>query len=145
MSLLALLVDFPNYSARKVRRLAKQIAILRQVVDQVDEPSVLKGIETDLMEFNLNEAKREAQLNDDLQVPIEPIRMMVEAVTTERVMVVPVELARQALADLTEFVRVHSDIILKGSDLDVKIQRCHGIINGGSFYTDRQVIKTEED
>jgi len=65
MSLITLLADFPNYSARKVRRLAKQLAALEKACD----PSLLpeqRGIAADLMEFNLLQARTEDRLNDDL-------------------------------------------------------------------------------
>jgi hypothetical protein len=57
MSLQRLLSDFPNYSARKVRRLAKQLALL----EKLDHPEA-KGIASDLMEFNLQSAQLEERL-----------------------------------------------------------------------------------
>jgi len=61
MSLVNLLANFPNYSARKVRRLAKQLSYL----ENVNSPEA-KGIGQDLMEYNLLLAQTEAQLNDDV-------------------------------------------------------------------------------
>jgi len=72
MSIIKLLADFPNYSARKVRRLAKQISLVQRLSEMValgQETGVLKGIEADLLEFNLLQAKTEEQLNDDLAHP----------------------------------------------------------------------------
>ena len=72
MSIIKLLADFPNYSARKVRRLAKQISLVQRLSEMValgQETGVLKGIEADLLEFNLLQAKTEDQLNDDLAQP----------------------------------------------------------------------------
>lgn len=72
MSIIKLLADFPNYSARKVRRLAKQISLVQRLSEMAvlgQETGVLKGIEADLLEFNLLQAKTEEQLNDDLAQP----------------------------------------------------------------------------
>lgn len=72
MSIIKLLADFPNYSARKVRRLAKQISLVQRLSEMValgQETGALKGIEQDLLEFNLLQAKTEERLNDDLAQP----------------------------------------------------------------------------
>lgn len=72
MSIIKLLADFPNYSARKVRRLAKQISLVQHLSEMAalgQETGVLKGIEADLLEFNLLQAKTEERLNDDLAHP----------------------------------------------------------------------------
>lgn len=69
MSIITLLVDFPNYSARKVRRLAKQLSLLEELQKAKElgpETGTLKGIASDLMEFNLLQAQREDQMNDDV-------------------------------------------------------------------------------
>jgi hypothetical protein len=73
MSIVTLLVDFPNYSARKVRRLAKQVAFVEQVAEHADEPSVAKGIAADLMEYNLLQARTESTLNDDVPQNMEVV------------------------------------------------------------------------
>lgn len=73
MSIIKLLSDFPNYSARKVRRLAKQISKIQQLAGMVamgEESGLLKGIEADLIEYNLLQAKTEERLNDDLAQPV---------------------------------------------------------------------------
>lgn len=73
MSIIKLLSDFPNYSARKVRRLAKQISLVQRLSEMValgQETGALKGIEADLLEFNLLQAKTEERLNDDLAQPV---------------------------------------------------------------------------
>jgi hypothetical protein len=62
MSLVNLLANFPNYSARKVRRLAKQLSYL----ENVNSPEA-KGIGQDLMEYNLLQATTEARMNDDVK------------------------------------------------------------------------------
>lgn len=70
MSIITLLADFPNYSARKVRRLAKQISLVQRLSEMValgQETGVLKGIEADLIEYNLLQAKTEERLNDDVK------------------------------------------------------------------------------
>lgn len=140
MSLLTLLADFPNYSARKVRRLAKQIAMvqgLQKVADVGEETGILKGIESDLMEFNLLQAKTEAQLNDDVQKPVEAGDVM----TTSRISVTPTEAARKALDEMIQWVRINSDVTVNADGFEKLKSRCHGIINGQSFYTDRTIIQ----
>ena len=71
MSIVTLLADFPNYSARKVRRLAKQISFITSMQNEIGpvEPGIVRGIEQDLIEFNLLQAKTEEQLNDDIMHP----------------------------------------------------------------------------
>ena len=71
MSIMQLLVDFPNYSARKIRRLAKQIAMVEEAEKHVTEPGVAKGIVSDLLEFNLQQARTEARMNDDTPEVVE--------------------------------------------------------------------------
>lgn len=139
MSLIQLLVDFPNYSARRVRRLAKQIAFVQQVADHSDEPNVAKGIEQDLMEYNLLCAQREAQLNDDVSVPIEP--QIHPLPKSKRIHVTPSDAARRAIDEMVSWIRVNTDANLKREDLEHLIAKCHGIIHGQSFYTDRTVIQ----
>ena len=76
MSIVKLLAEFPNYSARKIRRLAKQISLVQRLSEMValgQETGALKGIEADLLEFNLLQAKTEEQLNDDLATPPQPV------------------------------------------------------------------------
>lgn len=63
MSLVKLLTEYPQYSARRVRRLAVQIALLETFASKE-----VKGIVEDLMEFNLLQAKLESQLNDDVKI-----------------------------------------------------------------------------
>ncbi len=72
MSLLKLLAEYPNYSARKVRRLARQLAMIENVAENFsigEETGLLKSISADLMEFNLQQASLESHLNDDIQTP----------------------------------------------------------------------------
>lgn len=139
MSLLTLLVDFPNYSARKVRRLANQIAYLEA---QHKNP-VARGIESDLMEFNLLQAKTEAQLNDDVSLP-GPVAIAVsEERVTERINVTPTDAARKALDEMIQWVRINSDATMNADGFEKLKSRCHGIINGQSFYTDRTFIQAK--
>lgn len=71
MSLLRLLADFPNYSARKVRRLANQLKWLEGSQD----PQA-KNIAADLMDYNMQSAQLEERLNDDVRVEV-PLPNMV--------------------------------------------------------------------
>ena len=157
MSLLTLLVDFPNYSARKVRRLAKQIAMvqgLQKMADVGEETGILKGIESDLMEYNLQEAKRETQLNDDVPAPVpsqEAIlergrqihEIMAEQMITDNICVTPVEAARKAINEMASWMHINMDANLKRDEVEKLMQKCHGIINGQSFYTDRSFIQAK--
>lgn len=142
MSLLTLLVDFPNYSARKVRRLAKQIAMvqgLQKMADVGEESGILKGIESDLMEYNLYQARVESQLNDDAANPT-PVT---EKQVTERINVCPTTAARRALDELASWMGVNTDAPMKRDEVEKLMQKCHGIINGQSFYTDRSFIQAK--
>lgn len=144
MSLLTLLVDFPNYSARKVRRLAKQIAMvqgLQKMADVGEETGILKGIESDLMEYNLHQARVESQLNDDVPNP-DPTPVAEEQVT-ERINVCPTTAARRALDELASWMGINTDAPLKRDEVEKLMQKCHGIINGQSFYTDRSFIQAK--
>lgn len=62
MSLQKLLTDYPNYSARKVRRLAKQLKLLETqvgILNVGEDTGLLKGIMSDLMDYNLQQAQLE--------------------------------------------------------------------------------------
>lgn len=73
MSIIKLLAEFPNYSARKVRRLAKQISLLQDIPMPIGEGSgTVKGIIDDLMDYNLQSAQIESQLNDDISTAPSP-------------------------------------------------------------------------
>ncbi len=61
MSIVKLLADFPNYSARRVRRLAKQLSYLEGIKSR--EAS---DIGADLLDYNLMQARTEQSLNDDV-------------------------------------------------------------------------------
>lgn len=140
MSLLTLLVDFPNYSARKVRRLAKQIAMvqgLQKMADVGEESGILKGIESDLMEYNLHQARVESQLNDDVPNPT-PVS---EGQVTERINVCPTTAARRVMDEYRNWLIQNLDIT--ELDFDRIEAKCHGIINGQSFYTDRSFIQAK--
>lgn len=139
MSLQSLLTDFPNYSARKVRRLAKQLSLLEQIKLPVGEGSgITKGIADDLMEFNLQSARLEEQLGDVKAAELPPV---VEETVTERISVTPHDAAYKALNTLIEYVRVNSDINVKGADFEHVIAKCRGYINGQTFTTDRVRIE----
>jgi polyhydroxyalkanoate synthesis regulator phasin len=60
MSLQILLVKFPAYPARDVRKLARQLAYLGQI-----NSKEAKQIADDLQELHVIKAQYEAQLNDD--------------------------------------------------------------------------------
>lgn len=202
MSIIKLLADFPNYSARKVRRLAVQISILQSIEMPVGRGSgALKGIEDDLLEFNLLQAKAEERLNDDLAQPggvpdtrvkrdwwgmnmtlpdtleeahdwindmlddwkkvannmgfdtfVDP-EVIIDRATrarpsdpdsvTEPVHVCPTITARQAVSECLNWINAHtgpapSHTLMTTQQL---LDKCLGIINGQSFYTDRTVIQ----
>lgn len=60
-TIVKLLADFPNYSARRVRRLAKQLSYLEGIKSR--EAS---DIGADLLDYNLMQARTEQSLNDDV-------------------------------------------------------------------------------
>lgn len=132
MSLLDLLVKFPTYPARRVRRLARQIDLLQTIEPSSTEPLLIKGMVEDLTKFNIEQAKQEARFSEN---PAPRIGSM-------RVNVTPVDEARRALAKLDSWMRVNTDANLKKEELDKLIQSCTGIITGSSFYADRP---TEEE
>lgn len=133
MSLQTLLTDFPNYSARKVRRLANQIAFVEEAgrIGMADPP-VAKGITSDLMEFNLLQAKIESQLNDDVR------RLSPEV--TESVTLTTVEAARRALHEMLEWMRLNTDANLKSQELNELVAKCNGIVYQASFEADQRDI-----
>lgn len=143
MSLLTLLVDFPNYSARKVRRLAKQIAMvqgLQKVADVGEETGILKGIESDLMEYNLHQARVESQLNDDVANPT-PVT---EKQVIESIHVCPTTAARRAVEEVMAYMRDNLAVTEPRIEaLQHLQQKVNGIINGQSFYTDRSFIQAK--
>lgn len=154
MSLIQLLVDFPNYSARRVRRLAKQIAFVQKAGAEFamhEEVGISKGIESDLMEFNLLQAKTEAQLNDDVSMPVllqETVIVTrtkngkgasIEEEEIHRICVTPVDAARRVIDECRNWMFQNIDVT--GLDFDAIEARCHGIINGQSFYTDKKIIQ----
>ena len=153
MSLLTLLAEFPNYSARKVRRLAKQIAIVQRVSEDFamgEETGLLKGIEADLMEYNLQQARAESQLNDDVAIHMTPAEQLKELPPTEseqavseRINVTPTDAAKKAVNELASWVRISTDANLKKDEMERILQRCFGYIHGQSFYTDRTFIQAK--
>lgn len=133
MSLQSLLADFPNYSARKVRRLARQLNSLAKV-DPIVMPES-KGIADDLMEYNLLQAKIEERTAEVAEAPPS------EDEVRERISVTPHDAAMKALNTMLEYVRVNSDINVKGEDFQHVVNKCRGIINGQTFTTDRTYIQ----
>lgn len=133
MSLVQLLTDFPNYSARRIRRLAKQIAFVQQVAAHSDEPNVAKGIEADLVEYNLLCAQRDDASIRKLPESEEPI--------SKRINVTPTDAARRVIDEMVSWIRSNTDANLKREDLEHLIAKCRGIIHGQSFYTDRTIIQ----
>ena len=61
MSLTVLLADYPAYSARKVRKLARQIRYLSGLQTKAAE-DIIK----DLEDYHLKQAQYEQQCNDDV-------------------------------------------------------------------------------
>lgn len=59
MSLQTLLAQYPNFSARRIRRLAIQL----QFLEKLNSPEA-KGIASDLMALTMQAAKTETQLSD---------------------------------------------------------------------------------
>ena len=144
MSLQTLLVDFPNFSARKVRRLANQLATLQRAGKEFamhDEVGILKGVESDLMEYNLQQARMEAQLNDDVREAAPAEKPKHDTISEERICVTPHTAAMKAINEMLEWMRVNTDVNMKKDELDALVNRCRGLVNGQSFYTDRTVIQ----
>src|SRR5690348_3007782 len=106
MSLQTLLVDYPNYPARRIRRLATQLAFVEQATKHVDDPSVGSGIAGDLMKFNLNRAALEDQLNDDVRKPA-PAEPLEQEVTT-RICVTPLAAGIKVINEMLEWMRVNT-------------------------------------
>ena len=144
MSIIKLLADFPNYSARKVRRLAKQISLVQRLSEMValgQETGVLKGIEADLLEFNLLQAKTEEQLNDDVRMPL-VVKDSSEESITDRICVTPFDQAKKVIDEFKRWVIENVDMDhLDPASLETLEARCRGLISGQSFYTDRTIIQ----
>jgi len=138
--IIKLLADFPNYSARKVRRLAKQISLVQHLSEMLtlgQETGALKGIEADLLEFNLLQAKTEERLNDDLAQSVAKI----EESITDRICVTPFDQAKKVIDEFKRWVIENVDMDhLDPASLETLEARCRGLISGQSFYTDRTVI-----
>lgn len=141
MSLQKLLAEHPNYSARKVRRLAKQLATLEKI-DLIAHPDA-KGIGTDLMDFHLLSAKVEDRLADVSQVTSNPFPVSAEHGdrVTDRLSVTPVSAANKAIDVLVEWLRIHTDATLANDALTRVLQQARGHINGQAFTTDRTAIQ----
>lgn len=88
MSLQLLLSQYPNYSARKVRSLAKQLQYL-----SVINSKEAKCIAADLQAYHLQSAQIEQQLNEDA----------VQFGGTEEVLVTPIHEAFEALDYVIKF------------------------------------------
>lgn len=134
MSLLKLLADFPNYSARKVRRLANQLKWL----DGSQDPQA-KNIAADLMDYNMQSAQLEERLNDDVRVEETPL---------ERVHVCPTADALKAIQEMQDWIDMAHTGATKEGELPTSIQlsqRVKGIISGRSFYTDKIVHRNVEE
>lgn len=143
MSIITLLADFPNYSARKVRRLAKQISLVQRLSEMValgQETGALKGIESDLLEFNILQAKTEERLNDDVRMPL-VVKDSSEEKITDRICVAPFDQAKKVIDEFKKWIIENVDIDhLDPASLETLEARCRGLISGQSFYTDRTVI-----
>ncbi len=135
MSLQKLLTDYPNYSARKVRRLARQLSLLEKVEKETVEPLLAKGIMSDLMDYNLQQAQLEEKFAEVGR----------ESLPSDRTLVTPVAQARKAMDEMGRWMHVNTDADLKASELAELKQRCLGLITGSSFYTDRGVTREEQE
>lgn len=135
MSLQSLLADFPNYSARKVRRLARQLNSLAKI-DPIAMPES-KGIADDLMEYNLLQAKLEERMGDIRVAEAPPA----EKHTTERISVTTHMAAMKAINILADFIRIQGDISHDHPDFIKVMERARGYINGQTFTTDRVRIE----
>lgn len=118
MSLQTLLAQYPNFSARRIRRLATQLQFLEGLGS-----SEAKGIATDLMALTMQAAKTEAQLSDVAQDSPEKIRNVVVVPSTEAI---------RAVEDLAQFCNTHSDIRLS-SDFEGRIKHARAIVHDSSF------------
>lgn len=127
MSLVKLLTQYPQFSARKVRRLATQLAYLENI-----NSKEAKGIADDLMEFNLLQAKIETQLNDDVKESVGEAPRTNEV--TERINVTPTAEAIRAIELLAGEGNAFPDVA----------RSAKGIVYGSSFYTDRTIIVSDQ-
>jgi hypothetical protein len=157
MSLTILLADFPNYPAREIRKLAKQIRYLLGL--QSKEGRVIAA---ELEELHVLRAKREAQLNDDVRMvdtrtfhpgDEPPVRLKDGDVTRtashipgdtqviERIRACPVSSAIGGI-DLIE-AQIRMETLPDGvlADLILVCKRAKGMVHGSSFSTDKQYIE----
>ncbi len=125
MSLLRLLADFPNYSARKVRRLANQLKWL----DQNSDPQA-KNIAADLMDYNVQSAQLEERLNDDVKV---------EMTSDPNCRVVSLDVIQPEIEAFILFVKENSDIRLNISWED-RVENLKRTIREKSFDTNSPSI-----
>lgn len=108
MSLQTLLAQYPNFSARRIRRLAIQL----QFLEKLNSPEA-KGIASDLMALTMQAAKTEAQLSDVSQDSPEKIRNVVVVPSTEAIRAVE-ELAadlQRNTGTLTSAVKLAKGIV----------------------------------
>lgn len=118
MSLQTLLAQYPNFSARKIRRLATQL----QFLEGLNAPEA-KGIAADLMALTMQAAKTEAQLSDVAQDPPEKIRNVVVVPSTEAIRAVD-EIQARMNRELGQGHQLRTGEVIK---------RAKGIVQEASF------------
>lgn len=165
-----LLTEYPNYSAREVRRLAKQVRYLSGL-----NSKDAKGIADELMELTIFKAKTEAQLADTA-APLsqEQIKRVVDDLKAK--IVVPSQVPKieadllygegkweyltkiksgdyelerlsvtphsRAVAAIHQIqAAMEANLPDTPSPLLVAIQSAMGMVNGPSFYTDKVIMR----
>lgn len=174
MSLQVLLAEYPNYPAREVRKLAKQLNYLSGINSKESA-----GISSELISLHLMRAKVEAQLNDDVPLTDLQVKQVAEKLQakirvpscvpeqfadklygqdkwqysesldagefqSERICVTP------HLKAIAAINRIEAAIVLEHrtvmpTPMDEAIKSARGMVNGPSFYTDRTWVKVEGD
>lgn len=123
MSLQILLADFPQYSARKVRQLAKQLRYLQGL-----QSKEAKEISESLEKYHVLLAEHDEAKPESIQVQAEH--------DTEIVHVTAIGHALRAIDELVTKLR-EGGYEVSPSD----IRSAKGIVYGDSFHTERRVIR----
>lgn len=135
MSLQILLAQYPNFSARKIRRLAKQLDFLQGL----SSPEA-KGIAADLMALTMQAAKTEAQLSDAPQDSPEKIRNVTVVPSTEVI---------RAVEELVSWIDKAYVGGQRPGELITSIEaskRAKGIVHGSSFTVqDPRILMDSEE
>lgn len=165
MSLQILLAEYPNYPARQVRGLAKQLQYLNGV-----NSKEAKGIAQDLQELHLLRAQVESRLNDDVaqsdvasratktltHVPNIVPKIVADALygegrweyvetayddrlNVQRTMVTPVSEAIRAIDHIRSSLK--EDHGISATDDYHAIKAAKGMVHGSSFSTDYVTVR----